>query len=101
MKKAIIVAALGLGLAGCTSQANQTKQACAYVHFWADTTGAVRDPDGGQVFTERDAMHLGEAAWGPISPGAADFLNLYDSLDSPMSDAAYSAEAVQFVEAHC
>jgi len=70
---------------------------CPIVQWWADTSGSVPQPgDAPESLAEAQAI----ADSLPGDEGAA-FMQLYDDLDSNLSDAAYGNEAERFEASYC
>jgi hypothetical protein len=75
--------------------ADPIAHACALVRYWADTSGAVTDPDTG--FTSKtEVLDIAAAAWPGDSSTGGQFVKLYDDLQSDMTDTEYATEASTF-----
>jgi hypothetical protein len=88
------------GLSGNPVGVDPVAHACALVRYWADTSGAVADPDSGAT-PKTEVLDIAAAAWPGDSATGGQFVKLYDDLSSDLTDAQYAAEVSTFETAHC
>lgn len=100
--RSLRVGLVALVLAGCSPKPDNYSvvHACNLVHYWADRTATVSNPDTGPP-SPSEIAELAQKGWPNNAAVAAQLARLYNDWRANVSTKQYTTEASAFTTTYC